>query len=1389
MKKLSISIILLINFLGFSASASQWRDAAGLERKKGRKSITVKTVESSKDKSVFVYSVSDPRIEQTSKKGERFTLGNALQKAEEGEPVLPVIPVNFVIPAGRKIDKISAKGLKETIMPGEHYIEFGGTIYPLIPDVKVKQAAPKASIYESDKAFPQSRYSLVTIQKKHGVSIAIITLNPAVYHPKSGKLKYFKEIQLEISTTDEKMPGLDKSSVFPLRINPQATGIENSEAIESYSASRGNSAALGMCNPLESFEYVLVTSEDIRDASTDYTVNDLISHRQAMGMTAVVKTIESILNDYPGVDDAEKLRNFIIDAYANWETRYVLLGGDINIIPMRKLYVSYSIYNEHIPSDLYYQCLDGPYNYDGDSYWGETDDGKNGGDVDLMAEVFIGRASAENPQEMANFIYKTLKYETDPESSEYLRTALMCGEYLGFGGVSDYAKASMEEIRFGASTHGYTTEGFASAPIFTVNTLYEEDAPWNKSDIIQRFNNNEYSIINHLGHANTSYVMMFYNSDADLLTNTNPLFVYSQGCLPGNFEGDCIAEHLTTSTRSGCYGGVLNSRYGWGMGNSTDGPSQRFDRQFWDAYFDENMVRVGELNADSHEDNLWGISSAVIRWCYVETNLFCDPFTRMRGLSTGPIVSYHSHSLNDQAGNGNGIVEPGEQIKISVSLVNNGSEDASGVNAEIATEDAFVTIYSNDAGYGDISSGEISSSPDSFIVNISSNCPTPHTANFTLTMTGGESNTWESTFLITINSVSQISGNVISFTGSDPVPDAVVYYFGPVNGSDTTDAEGNFNFSVVDGSYSLYVESRDYLRSDTAVVTTPPSTFVEFSLYRPIITVTPAEINEVLMPGEISRVDIEIENTGDAKLDFQLTAVDESADYIIRPERIYDLLHFAPLKKGEKDTRTGQSVILGKGGPDMFGYKWIDSDETGGPLYQWNDISSTGMELATVSNCDDCYQVLGLSFQFPFYGNEFNQIYVGSNGYITFGGGSTAYTNYPIPYANSPANLVAGFWDDLCPEYGGTVYFQDFEDHAVVQFEEVVPYSDYGSVTFQMVLKYDGTLTFYYENLTAPTTNSTVGIQNSSRDDGLQVVYNASYLKNGLAVRISPTPQWFSITPESGECNPGEKKTITLTLDATELQECVKTGRLLVSHNDPVAVDPVEVPVTLTVRSEIVPPQITQQPQSVTVPEEGIVDFSITATGTALSYQWRKNGAVIPGATSANYVTDPVTLADNGSEFFCEVSNTAGSVVSDPAILTVIQVPPVIITHPQSITVDNGDSVTFSVEAAGSGLQYQWTRNGENIGGADAQYSISKVNMNDNGAVFKCIVSNFAGSVESEEAVLTVIPKFNYQLKLLSIGSSSESGVNSPDYTAVDVIIGSNASGVVRGQRFRLFLK
>ena len=111
---------------------------------------------------------------------------------------------------------------------------------------------------------------------------------------------------------------------------------------------------------------------------------------------------------------------------------------------------------------------------------------------------------------------------------------------------------------------------------------------------------------------------------------------------------------------------------------------------------------------------------------------------------------------------------------------------------------------------------------------------------------------------------------------------------------------------------------------------------------------------------------------------------------------------------------------------------------------------------------------------------------------------------------------------------------------------------------------------------------------------------------------------------------------------------------------------------TLTVNPAPVPPSITTQPANLTVTAPTEARFSVVATGDApLSYQWRRNGVDISGATSAATRSTRRPVADSGAQFDVVVSNGAGTVTSDVATLTVnpAPVPPSITTQPANLTV------------------------------------------------------------------------------------------------------------------------
>ena len=187
---------------------------------------------------------------------------------------------------------------------------------------------------------------------------------------------------------------------------------------------------------------------------------------------------------------------------------------------------------------------------------------------------------------------------------------------------------------------------------------------------------------------------------------------------------------------------------------------------------------------------------------------------------------------------------------------------------------------------------------------------------------------------------------------------------------------------------------------------------------------------------------------------------------------------------------------------------------------------------------------------------------------------------------------------------------------------------------------------------------------------------------------------------------------------------------------------------TLTVTATAEKPAITTQPEAQTVTEGQSATFSVTATGTSPGYQWKKNGTVIDGATSSSYTTPATSSADNTAVFSVVVTNSAGTVTSSGAALTVnaavvAPVAPTITTQPTAQSIAAGAMATFSVAATGTGtLSYQWKKNGTDItGGTGATtntYTTPAMSYAGNSAVYSVVVSNSAGSVTSSSATLTV---------------------------------------------------
>ncbi len=165
-------------------------------------------------------------------------------------------------------------------------------------------------------------------------------------------------------------------------------------------------------------------------------------------------------------------------------------------------------------------------------------------------------------------------------------------------------------------------------------------------------------------------------------------------------------------------------------------------------------------------------------------------------------------------------------------------------------------------------------------------------------------------------------------------------------------------------------------------------------------------------------------------------------------------------------------------------------------------------------------------------------------------------------------------------------------------------------------------------------------------------------------------------------------------------------------------------------------PNIAFPPTNVSVQAGATATFSVVATGTGpFTYQWRKNGTAISGATNAATYTTPATvLADNGARFSVVVGNASGNSPSSNATLFVSSglARPIIVTAPRSLTLSAGQPASFTVVATGSApLTYRWFVLGSNTpiaGATGATYSIASVPATPDTVLYEVEVMNAAGT-------------------------------------------------------------
>jgi WD40 repeat protein len=362
-------------------------------------------------------------------------------------------------------------------------------------------------------------------------------------------------------------------------------------------------------------EYVIVTN-----ATLAPEFQRLADWKTEKGVQAVVRTMEWINATYPqGVDSAEKLRFFLADAYAHWGTLWVLLGGDSEVVPPR--YAAHALMNppELIPSDLYYGCLDGNWNADGDALFGEGQPPgeTTGGDrVDLVPELMVGRATVSTPAQAAVFIDKVIAYEQAvTRDSRYPGSILLLGERLS---------PTLDGAAFCEAVAARLPAAMRKVRMYENHAAYPGALPETRLTVIDSMRAG-FGIVHHVGHGfrNTMSVGegALSNADVDALANVGRISVlYAVNCSSTAFDYNSIGERFLKNPNGGGVAYIGSSRI------SFTGESDDFQNAFYDLAFGSGVVSIGQALAFSKLGFLAdAVSETPARWFQFSLLLLGDP--------------------------------------------------------------------------------------------------------------------------------------------------------------------------------------------------------------------------------------------------------------------------------------------------------------------------------------------------------------------------------------------------------------------------------------------------------------------------------------------------------------------------------------------------------------------------------------------------------------------------------------------------------------------------------------------------------------------------------------------------------------------------------------------
>jgi hypothetical protein len=670
-----------------------------------------------------VYSFQEPSLQETTLFGTAFTTttmpGTLTLGKTSGTPALPVTFRKLLLPPKTTVTSVQVNGAplhleseadlcEKPVIPYQDQVPVG---FPL-PDT----IALDTTIYASSDPYPRDIVESLSLGYCRGYPILTLALHPVQYLPSKGILQYYSELEVTVlleedSSVNDFYRNLDIDKQWIRHI------VDNPEVADLYTAALPTrSYPGGLCDPTDHYDYVIITTTqndldywETTGAIPYNWVSLMDKHESDDGFACTLVTIEDIdiCPDYwssdPLFNDLEAhIREFCKDAYEDWETEYILIGGDDEWIPAREMDYEYE---SNVDADIYWNHLDNTFNDDHDYDWGE--EGDTG--FDLFAEMFIGRLPCDDSQDVSNWMTKSFYY-ADAVDMDYLENAAFYGgettwncqgddfiDYSAIKGTNNWLGPipgahgpypAWLGFQFGFETWNALNPGVE----YDLSEKWTGEPPnpgWQGGStsaaingLKNAINNDRVTLISGIAHADSGKSLDVDDDDWESqYHNTKPFFLHDYGCHCGDIDAPdgvlhSMLFHSDTELAFAC---VYHTSFGWGSFDDTNSSSALQQKLFWDYLFDVENNSESPENWQLGKAMTWARDSMAptIDWTYYSAPgswrgtieaclLFGDPAQRLKSplYDTEPPVT--TLSYDGDSGENGWYVTPGNVILTSV---------------------------------------------------------------------------------------------------------------------------------------------------------------------------------------------------------------------------------------------------------------------------------------------------------------------------------------------------------------------------------------------------------------------------------------------------------------------------------------------------------------------------------------------------------------------------------------------------------------------------------------------------------------------------------------------------------------------------------------------------